>query len=57
MERSLTDKEIGLLLALVRKEAAYHGYGSLYFSDDRSNWPNRLKVMARIASKLQEMRR
>lgn len=49
---NLTDKELGMIRALVRREAHELGYGTTYFSSGRRWWPRRLKDLTALIRKL-----
>ena len=56
MKDNLTDEQLRILIHLVRREVRYEGYGSAWFSDNRSCWPRRLKRLHVIARKLNNMK-
>lgn len=56
MNGELTDKQIGTLLNLVRKEARSLGWGDMYHDANKPKWPARLKQLNSIAETLWAMR-
>ena len=53
---NLTDKQIGTLLNLLRKEAKTLGWDEKYHDYNKSEWPARLKQLSRITMVLWAMR-
>lgn len=57
IHRNLTDKQIGILLKLVREDAKVHGYGTTWKDNGQySGWPVHLCELRTIARKLWIMR-
>ena len=52
----LTDKELGLLVHLIRREARLIGYDTIYHEYNKKIWPSRLKGMQTIVRKLNAAR-
>lgn len=51
-----TDAELGVIFALVRREAIAKGYGKVWHSDNAPLWPHRLRRLRGIARKIHAMR-